>query len=231
MLRNSVHIQQIEMESHLPWHACRPGAKTCPGPDTDEPKMDPFSRAGSDAKFALWYGLLLFSAECVQWSVCVALYHYTGGRQQGWVQPSKQVEYRWGGTNTVWTCAQLEEGCHKNKKNKKKLQLLLTAQCCSPCAVQNLVQVHLCCFVRLGKTCMHLVTLNGKINNQSEISLSCWMLECEQSCKPPNTQACASWFISVAQVTLCDFSVIVMLFEKLHRCVNAYCGLRAMHTG
>lgn len=102
------------------WHTCRPGAETCPGPDTDEPKMDPFSRGGSDAKFSLWYGLVLFSSECVQWSVCVALYHYTGGRQQGWVQPSKQVEYRWGGTNTVWTCAQLKEAWHEKKKQKKK---------------------------------------------------------------------------------------------------------------
>lgn len=118
--KNSVHIQQIETESHVLWHACRPGAKTCPGPDTDEPKMDPFSRGGSDAKFALWYGLVLFSAECVHWSVCVALYHYTGGRQQGWVQPSKQVEYRWGGTNTVWTCARLKEAWHENKKKKKR---------------------------------------------------------------------------------------------------------------
>lgn len=53
--------------------------------------MDPFSRGGSDAKFALRYGLVLSGAECVQWSVCVALYRYTGGRQQGWVQLSKQV--------------------------------------------------------------------------------------------------------------------------------------------
>lgn len=138
---------RLKWSLHVLWHTCRPGAETCPGPDTDEPKMDPFSWGGSDAKFSLWYGLVLFSFECVQWSVCVALYHYTGGRQQGWVQPSKQVEYRWGGTNTVWTCAQLKEAWHEKKK---KLQLLLTAQCRSPCAVQNLVQVHLRVLARLA---------------------------------------------------------------------------------
>lgn len=93
---------RLKRTLHMLWHTCRPGAETCPDRDADELKMDPLSRGGSDAKFSLRYGLVLFSPEWVQWSVCVALYHDTGGRQQGWVQPSKQVEYRWGGTNTVW---------------------------------------------------------------------------------------------------------------------------------
>lgn len=55
---------------------------------------------------------------------------------------------------TVWTCAQLKEAWHDDKKRRKNweknLQLLLTAQCLSPCCVQNLLQVHLSGFVGLG---------------------------------------------------------------------------------
>lgn len=107
----------------------------------------------------IWPGFIQFWV-CAAVCVCVVLLHYTGGRQQGWVQPSKQVECHWGGTNTVWTSVLLKEAWHE------MLQVLLTAQCCSHCAVQNLVQVHLCGFVCLGKTFMHLIAQKHKAGLQ-----------------------------------------------------------------
>lgn len=55
----------------------------------------------------------------------------------------------------------------------------------------------------------------------------------ELCCKPPNTQQSVFRIISVAQVMMCDFlkAVIVMLFGKLQKCVNAYCGLTAVQIG
>lgn len=76
----------------------------------------------------------------------------TGGGQQGWEQASEQVEYQWGGNNTVWSPLLLQETW------REMLQVMLTAHCCSPCVGQNLVQVHLCHFVYLGNTCRYLLT-------------------------------------------------------------------------
>lgn len=85
---------------------------------------------------------------CFLTDVCVRmLLHCTGGRQQGQAQASEQVEYHRGGNNTVWTPSLL------GKAWREMLQVLLTAHCCSPCARQNLAQVHPCGFVYVSGTC------------------------------------------------------------------------------
>lgn len=74
-----------------------------------------------------------------QWCVCgaacvFASLHCTGGGQQGREQASEQVEYHWGGNNTVWSPPLLEEAW------REMLQVVLTAHCCSPCAGQILIE-------------------------------------------------------------------------------------------
>lgn len=58
------------------------------------------------ARLLLWYGLFFW--WCVCSAVCVRVSFYrTGGGQQGWEQASEQVEYHWGGNNSLDSSAAL----------------------------------------------------------------------------------------------------------------------------
>lgn len=103
------HIRPLNSNSLWPYlHSNKHSetdAEICPNLDTDMLEIDMFTLSDYSQDTAVIWPVFL--VMCVPWSVCVCvcvfLLHRTGGRQQGWEQASEQVQYHWGGTNTVWT--------------------------------------------------------------------------------------------------------------------------------